>query len=360
MRRREFLWLGAAGIAAGIGAACRGRGGAEDASSGGGPAPSGPLPPDAGSAPAGALPSRPLGRTGWNVSLVALGGQALLERVGREEASVGLIRRAVELGVNFFETAAGYGPSRASLGRALEGVRDRVFLACKTDRRDRDGAWRQIDESLKLLRTDRLDLMQIHGVSDPGDASKALGAGGALQAIREARDQGLVRFVGVTGHRDPAVLLDCIRRERFDTILMPMNPADPHHLPFARELLPAANGMGMGVLVMKVFGKGYLFREGGWLHPAGVRDAREALLYALTQPVHAAVVGCDTIRQLEENVAIGRAYRPLEPSAMRRLESATLPYAARASGYKDWGRMPLPERIRYVPFFERGAPRSEP
>lgn len=352
MKRREFLQFGAAGLVVGISAACGSSSEPEPASGETGR-------PDAAEPPAdldGSLPRRTLGRTGCPVSLVALGGQALLQREGNEDAAVALIRRAVHLGVNYFDTGAGYGPSRRYLGVALRDLRDGVFLASKTDRRDRDGAWRHIEESLELLRTDRLDLMQIHGLGSDDEADKVLGSGGAFTALREAREQGIVRFLGVTGHRDPSVLLRCIHRERFDTILMPLNCADPHHLPFAGELLAAANALGMGVLVMKVFGKGYLFRKGGFLYPAGVRSPREALLYALSHPIHGAVVGCDTVGQLEECVAIARTFQPLEVEEMRRLESVTLPYATRASGFKDWSRVPLARRIRYVPFFDRGIP----
>ena len=342
--RRRFLATAAGALAAGVAFACRGNRMSTDSGKPESPAPpAGPLPP---------LSTRPLGGTGVAVGVLALGGQAVLEREGREDDAIALIRRALELGVNYFDTAIKYGPSRANLGRALEGARDRVFLASKVHARDADGAWRQLEESLKLLRTDRVDLLQLHDLK-PGDLDPIFAKGGAHEALLKMRDQGLVRFLGVTGHTDPAVLLEAISRERFDNVLMALNCADPHFLPFGTGLLDECNRQGIGVVAMKVFARGALFREGGVFHGAGVRTIDQAIHYVLSRPVSAALVGCDSIAQLEENVGSARRFRPLPAEELRRLESATRPYAQSASYYKDWWRLSRWERLPFVPFVGR-------
>src|SRR5512138_2507594 len=214
--RRRFLATTAAALAA-VAAGCRGEG-----------ARSGTEPPIASSPPepTGPLPTRQLGKTGLRVTALALGGQGVIERRGHEDRAIALIRRALALGVNYFDTAIKYGPSRDNLGRALEGARDGVVLASKVHARDRDGAWRQLEESLKLLRTERVDVLQIHDVK-PVDLEPIFAKDGVYRALAEMREQGLVRFLGVTGHSEPGVLLEAIRREPFDNVLMALNCADP-------------------------------------------------------------------------------------------------------------------------------------
>lgn len=305
----------------------------------------------------GSLPKRSLGKTGFSVAALALGGQGVLERNGREDEAVALIRRALELGVNYFDTAVKYGPSRANLGRALEGDRDRVFLASKVHARDAAGAWRQVEESLKLLRTDRIDLLQIHDVG-PGDPDRIFAKDGVYGALTAMRDQKIVRFLGVTGHKDPSLLLEVIRREPFDSVLMALNCADPHFLPFAGELLGECTRQGIGAVAMKVIARGALFRSEGAFHRAGVRSLEQAIHYVLTHPVAAALMGCDTIPQLEENVAAARRFTPMAEAEMRRLESLTRPYAQQASYFKDWYRLSRWRRLPYVPIFDRGPGRG--
>lgn len=342
--RRRFLAMAAGALAAGLAGACRG-----DRT---GDPRNGPAPPAASEEPLPPLATRPLGRTGFAVTVLALGGQGVLERPGREDDAIALIRRAVELGVNYFDTAIKYGPSRANLGRALDGMRDRVFLAGKVHARDADGARRQLEESLKLLRTDRIDLLQLHDLK-PGDLEPIFAKGGAYEALAGMRDQGLVRFLGVTGHTDPAVLLEAVRRERFDNVLMALNCADPHFLPFGTALLDECNRQGIGIVAMKVLARGAIFRDGSVFRDPGVRTIDQAVHYVLSRPVSAALVGCDTIAQLEENVASARRFRPLSGEEMRRLEAATRPYALEASYYKDWWRLSRWERLPYMPIVGR-------
>lgn len=304
-----------------------------------------------------ALPQRPLGTTGFPVAILALGGQGILERKGQEDAAIALIRRALDLGVNYFDTAIKYGPSRANLGSALGADRDRVFLASKVHARDADGAWRQLEESLSLLRTDRIDLLQIHDVG-PGDPDRIFAKGGVYGALVAMRAQRLIRFLGVTGHRDPALLLEAIRREPFDNVLMALNCADPHFLPFGGDLLNECRRQGIGIVAMKVIARGALFRNEGTFHRAGLRSIEKALHYVLSLPVSAAPMGCDSIAQLEENVELASRFTPMAEAEMRRLEALVRPYAQSASYFKDWWRLPRWKRLPYVPIFDRGGSRG--
>ncbi|NNG17105.1 MAG: aldo/keto reductase, partial [Gemmatimonadales bacterium] len=155
---------------------------------------------------------------------------------------------------------------------------------------------------------------------------------GALKALEQAKREGLVRFLGVTGHYDPAVLTRAITEYEFDTILMALNCADPHYLPFTERLLPVANRKNMGVIAKKIPARGRLFREGG------LRSMKDAMQWVLTQPVSTVIVGCDSIEQLEENVAIAADFEPLGGPAMRRISALTAGYAKEAQFYKKGTR----------------------
>lgn len=276
------------------------------------------------------MPERPLGATGHRVRLFSLGGQATLEKSGTRDQSIAIINRAIDLGVNYIDTAAAYGRgiSQGYIGEVMATRRDEVFLATKTHDRTRDGSLRLLEDSLRSLRTDRLDLWQLHNVRTDEQLETIFGRGGAIEALRSARDEGVVRFLGITGHFDPAPLTRAIARFDFDTILMALNPADPHHLPFTRELLPLANRKGMGVIGMKIPARGRVFREGG------ITSMRQSMSYVLTLPVSTVIVGCDTVAQLEENVAIAADFRPLRAAEMAELERLTADYASEAAFFK--------------------------
>ncbi len=276
------------------------------------------------------MPERPLGRTGHHVRLFSLGGQATLEKAGTRDQSVAIINRAIDLGVNYLDTAAAYGRgiSQTYIGEVMATRRHAVFLASKTQDRTRDGSLRLLEESLRLLQTDHLDLWQLHNVRTDEDLDRIFGKGGALEAQLAARDQKMVRFLGITGHYDPAILMKGINRFNFDTILMALNPADPHHLPFQQELLPLANAKQMGVIGMKIPARSRLFRAGG------ITSMRDAMRYTLSLPVSTVIVGCDTVAQLEENVAIAASFQPLSPAEKAQLEGLTAGYASEAAFFK--------------------------
>jgi aryl-alcohol dehydrogenase-like predicted oxidoreductase len=317
LTRREFVKLGAAGAAA-----------LAAGSAAGAVAPS--------------MPRRPLGRTGHNVCLFSLGGQASIEQPDKHDVSIAIINRAIDLGVNYIDTAAAYGRPRDSskqrweldgisqtfIGEVMATRRKEVFLASKTDDRTRDGSLKLLEQSLRLLKTDHLDLWQLHNVQRDEQVEQIFGKEGAIEAMVKARDQHMVRFLGITGHYDPSVLIKAIERFDFDTILMALNAGDPHREPFQPALLPLANKKKMGVIGMKIPARDRLLR------PDGVPTMKEAVSYVLTLPVSTVIIGCKTVEQLEQNVAIAKDFKPLSRAEMARLEGLTSAYVADAQWFK--------------------------
>lgn len=322
--RRDFVKVGATGTAALFFQA-------RDLS-----ADDGPPPP---------MPERPLGSTGYRVRLFSLGGQATLEQPDRLDESVAIINRAIDLGVNYIDTAAAYGRgiSQTYIGEVMASRRREVFLATKTHDRTRDGSLRLLEDSLRRLQTDHLDLWQLHNVQTDAELDRIFGENGAIEALVQAREEGVVRFLGITGHFDPAPLQRAVKEFDFDTILMALNPADPHHLPFATELLPLVNQKRLGVIGMKIPARGRMFREGG------ITRMKDAMSYVLSLPVSTVIVGCDTIEQLEENISIAAAFQPLSSGEMTRLERLTEAYVLDAAFFKrggaGWGRPGLNDHL---------------
>ena len=280
------------------------------------------------------MAERALGRTGHNVRLFSLGGQATLEKAGTTEQSLAIIHRAIDLGVNYIDTAARYGRgiSQTYIGEVMKTRRREVFLASKTHDRTRDGSLQLLDESLKLLQTDHLDLWQLHNVRTDEEVEQILGKGGAIEAMLKARDEKMVRFLGITGHYDPDVLARALERFPFDTILMAVNLADRHRLSFIDRLLPVANRKGMGVIGMKIPARGRMFKEGG------ITSMKDAMHYVLSQPVSTVIIGCDTVEQLEENVRLAVTFKPMTSAEMARLESLTTSYEPEAAWFKSGGQ----------------------
>jgi aryl-alcohol dehydrogenase-like predicted oxidoreductase len=267
---------------------------------------------------------RLLGATGVQCSILGLGGESALYR--RSDAAVRIITRALELGVNYFDTAPLYQDSELNYGEVTPYARDRMFLATKIEARDRDGAWRQFESSLGRLRTGYVDLLQIHHLDDHAEVDAVLRPDGAAAMVEDACAQGLVRFVGISGHSDPDVLLGALQRHHFDTILLAMNPADVHRLSFQEHLLPYADRAGVGIVAMKVFARGEVF-------PA-LRSAEEALGYVWSLPIDLAIVGIENVGQLERNVQLASAFRAMSPERMRALEMAVAPDEERVNYYR--------------------------
>lgn len=277
------------------------------------------------------MPERPLGKTGHNVRLFSLGGQATIEQQGTRDESVAIVNRAIDLGVNYIDTAAAYGRgiSQRYIGEVMATRRDEVFLATKTHDRTREGSLQLLEQSLESLQTDHLDLWQLHNIMRTEQLDQIFSDDGAIHALQEARAQGIVKHLGITGHYNPDVLLDGINRFDFDTILMALNPADKYHRPFMDKLLPAANEKGMGVIAMKIPARGRAFRQGG------LTSMKEALLWTMSQPISTLIVGCDDVAQLEENIEVAANFQPLNSQQMAAIEAKVSGYPMEAAFFKE-------------------------
>jgi aryl-alcohol dehydrogenase-like predicted oxidoreductase len=281
-----------------------------------------------------AMLERELGKTGVRVPIFGLGGagQTPLSWANREQDAVAIIERAVELGIRYFDTAAEYGPSEDNLGKVLPAYRDRILLASKTSKRDRDGAWRELERSLKRLKTDYLDLWQLHHVSFKQELDTIFSKNGAIQAIEEAKAQKLIRFAGITGHHEPTIIIEGLRRYAFDTTLIPVNAVEIHHpRSFIPSVLPVAREKGVGVIAMKVPAYGRLFKP-------GVLDGmHQAMGYTLSQlGVHCCAIAAETVAQLESNIEVARAFKPLNETALREIEQRTAAAWQDNTFYRAW------------------------
>ena len=258
------------------------------------------------------IPYRRLGRTGVKVSILGPGGFHIGRMLSEKEA-IRLVHHAIEAGINFFDTAESYqrGGSEIRLGKALQGRRDNVFLMTKTydpAGRDAEGARRHLEASLRRLRTDYLDLWQLHSIQSPEDVDRAFRPGGAMEYLMKARGEGKVRFIGVTGHRDPQAHLRALyywdQGWKFDTLQMPLNPIDYHQKSFTRRVLPEAVKRGIGVIAMKTSADGRLLRE-------KLCTIDQCLNYVWTLPIGVAVVGMTSLKELKHNVELARRFKPM-------------------------------------------------
>ena len=274
------------------------------------------------------ITKRKLGKTGTEVTILGLGGEGILRTFGYEKEAYALINRAIDLGIGYFESARAYSGSESYYGAALEERRKEIFLTSKSHARDRNGAMRHLEETLANMKTDHLDLWQVHDVRTRQDIQEIFGPGGAIEAFIEARDKGLTRFIGVTGHHDPLITKKCIEIFDFDTVLVPVNPAEHLKQGFIEEVLPLANEKQMGIIAMKVYFRGMAVKIPGF------RDMEPFFRYALSHPITAAVIGCDSLSQLENNVAIARAFSPMSHEEMEDLETFVSPYGKQLMYYK--------------------------
>ena len=298
-----------------------------------------------------AMPMRNLGRTGYRVGVFSLGGQAAIEQPNNEAIAVPIIERALDLGVNYIDTAAMYGGSerwsQRYVGQVMKRRRNQAYLASKTHDRTRDGSLKLLEESLKLLNTDHLDAWQLHHIDSQDDVDRIFAKGGAIEAFQQAKEQKMVRFLGVTGHTDPDLLIQCLERFPFDQILMAINAADKHHLSFSEKLLPLAVEKQLGIIGMKIPARGRILanwkpdpqKHGGFEGSApgpGTLAMKDAMYYVLSQPVSTVIIGCDTIAQLEENVHLARDFTPLSERQLADLSQKAQPVARQALFFRRW------------------------
>src|SRR5689334_16613598 len=272
---------------------------------------------------AGSVPKRRLGMTGEMVSCIGFGSGTRFCSIESEDAAQALLEKAFASGINYFDTAGSYtrrGIERLSekrLGIFTKARRRQVFLATKIDPRDRDGALRSVETSLKFLQTDYIDLIQIHSLNSSDDLERIGRPDGVLAAIEELKRQKVVRFVGITGHNDGAAMAEALRRHDFDTVLMALNAAQSANpvaqrkmtpIPaFENSALPVAQQKNMGILSMKVMGQGMLVGTG-----AGRASAAHLLQFNLSQPVASVVIGCEQLAPLEQNIQAAMNFTPMD------------------------------------------------
>jgi aryl-alcohol dehydrogenase-like predicted oxidoreductase len=257
------------------------------------------------------IPLRPLGTTGVSVSMLCLGGFHL--SVPPEDEATRIIHTAIDNGITFMDNAWEYAgnESERRMGNALaqDGYRDKVFLMTKNCAHDRTAAnsMVKLEESLRRLRTDNLDLWQIHEVTFPDDPERIFAPGGAAEAMLKAKEEGKVRFIGFTGHKSPAIFRRMLAEGfPWDTLQMPVSVLDANFNSFQTEILPIAQEQGIGVIGMKSLAAGHIFDD-----PAIDITAEEAIRYALSQPIASLCTGIDSMAILEQNLGIARDFVPM-------------------------------------------------
>src|ERR1700684_3958004 len=278
---------------------------------------SAPVPPQMTNSGADQIPHRPLGKTGEQVSIIGVGGYHL-GTVQSSNLAVRLVQEAVDAGVTFFDNAWEYNDHRSEewMGLGLQGRRDKVFLMSKvcTHGRDKNVAMQQLEESLKRLGTDHLDLWQIHEVIYENDPDLHFAKGGVIEALDDAKKQGKVRLVGFTGHKSPTIHLRMLAHGYpFDTVQMPLNCFDATYRSFEQQVLPELHRQGIAALGMKSLG------GDGQPIQYGVVRAEEALRYAMSLPVATTICGIDSLDVLHQKVGIPGEFKPMSPPEMQAL-----------------------------------------
>jgi aryl-alcohol dehydrogenase-like predicted oxidoreductase len=279
------------------------------------PVPSAGLPP---------IAKRRLGKTGVDLSIIALGGVAVMDE--SQEAANNLVAEAFDRGINYYDVAPSYGNAQDRLGPALEPYRKRSFLACKTQDRTRDGSRKELENSLRVLRTDHVDLYQFHALTKMSDLDQVLGRGGAMETFEAARKEGKIRFIGFSAH-SVETALSALERYRFDTLLFPINFVLFSEANFGPQVVEKAQQQGMGILALKSMAKTvWTDSEKGshphpkcWYHPAGFPDeAALGLRWTLSHPITAAVPpGDESYFRLAMDVA--QRYKPISPAEEKTL-----------------------------------------
>jgi predicted aldo/keto reductase-like oxidoreductase len=277
---------------------------------------------------ADSFPYRTLGRSGEKVSAVGLGGY----HIGHpedEQLSIRLVRTALDQGMNFLDNCWDYndGQSEIRMGKALrDGYRQKAFLMTKIDGQSRKAATLQLEESLRRLQTDHIDLLQFHEVIRETDPGRIMGAGGGMEAVLEARKQGKVRYIGFTGHKSPDIHLKMLETAfanqfTFDAVQMPLNVMDAHYNSFEKKVLPVLVKHGIGVLGMKPMGDSIILRS-------KAATAVECLHYAMSLPTSVVITGCESMNILQQALDAARSFKPMSQEEVARLLARTAGPAA--------------------------------
>lgn len=278
----------------------------------------------------GDIPRRAFGKTGEHVTIIGQAG-GRFPLCSFEDAKA-ITLRAYDLGVNYFDTARIYwdGRSEEVYGAVLPPFRKHIFLTSKSPQRTRQGAEADLEKSLRALKTDHVDLWQIHQVATMDEVDQIFAPRGAIEAFEAAKKSGKCRFIGFTGHSDPKVHLEMLKRyDKYDTILMPLHPADPGYQSFEKNVLPVAVERGMGIQAMKSTANAKLLQG---LH------LQECLSYVLSLPIHCLVLGCTTVGQVEDDVRIAQQFKPLSEEQLAKIREK----GARFKGpqLEDWKTNP--------------------
>ena len=249
------------------------------------------------------METRPFGKTGQSFPILSFGAQRIVDEEGCSESqAIEILNTALDRGIRYFDTAWIYsqGQSEERVGLVAKHRRDEMWIATKTWATDREGARRQLEDSLKRLQTDHVNEWRLHNVWDFERLDAMTGKGGALEAAIQAREEGLVQYISISGHTDPQIQIEALRRFPFDTVLVAVSVLDHFIYSFVEEFLPVAAQKGVGVIGMKIFGYKKL---------AHVAD--RALRYALGLPLTTVIAGCSTMAELEADLAIAESFTPL-------------------------------------------------
>lgn len=279
------------------------------------------------------LPKRRFGKTGYEIGIFSLGGESTVQQEDMEELALEIINKAIDLGVNYIDTSPQYGSggSEKNIGKVMKYRRKEVFLATKTHDRTYDGTMRLLEESLKKLQTDYLDLYQIHDIQSSEETSKALSKNGAVKAMEKMKSQGVIKHCGITSHKDPEALLLGIKEYDFDCVLMSLNAADIYYKPFCKNVLETAVEKEMGIIAMKSTAVGRIFKKDG------INSMKDALGYVLTYPISTVIVGITTLDELEENIQISQELEPFPKEKMEYLEKITEKHSREGNFFKyEW------------------------
>ncbi len=276
-----------------------------------------------------AVPTRTLGRSGEKISMVGLGGYHLGMQSDEQE-SIRIIRTGLDSGISFLDNCWDYndGQSEIRMGKALrDGYRQKAFLMTKIDGRTKKAALQQLDESLRRLQTDRIDLLQFHEVIRDTDPDRIFASGGGMEAVLEARKQGKVRYIGFTGHKSPDIHLKMLETAfahqfTFDAVQMPLNVMDAHFNSFEKKVLPVLVKHGIGVLGMKPMGDKIILNS-------KTATPIECLHYAMNLPTSVVITGCDSMNILQQALDAARSFRPMSSEEVATLLAKTAPAAGK-------------------------------
>jgi len=278
-----------------------------------------------------AILTKTFGETDQRVTLVGLGGEGVLRTYGRTSQAQEVIQEAIAQGITYFDSAHVYADSElyyGSVWREFPDVRSRVFQASKSASRDREGALTDLESTLQRMGASYLDLWQIHDVRTEEDLDMISGPGGALEAFLEAKSSGRVRFIGVTGHHDPAILTKAVQGWPVDAVMIPVNPVEGLLGGFLTSTLPAAKEKGMAVIGMKILGGSH------YMHPQLKTTPEELVRYALSHEITVAIVGCSAVEEVRTLAGVGRGGRPCTERESSELMQRFEPYAKRLAFYR--------------------------